>query len=181
MTRPALVALVSVVAIAVVAAVLAFTLTVGGSTQGTLLDGVDAKELEGSSIHILDPVGEPSITAEEAISRAKIGARSDARANETVLVRLVNDTGEPPWDNLSWAVNWDPQSVSEYPASGGPGHPGTPRPRVCYGPPGYSVTFIDAMTGDFLFSMQASGPEVECPTPFPDDGRTPTPPPGGWN
>jgi hypothetical protein len=104
--------------------------------------------------------------------------KPEAEVLETVLVRLVNDSQEPPLNKLAWAVNFDPATVEAIPPSG---PAGAPRPRFCDLLPEYDVVFIDAQTGELIFeltytaALPDSDPAATCP---PGNYPSPTAVPG---
>jgi hypothetical protein len=160
--------LAALTALAAAVVVLTFALRAGGSTHDITLDGVDGDRLAEFDVRLLEPDREAVISAETAKEAAlATPSLSAGEVKETVLVRVIRDTMIPPIDTVAWAVNFDPNTIRGIPESG-PGRPdGKPKDRVCTGPPTFYVTFIDAVGGQFLFSVQQAGDQIECPTPWP--------------
>lgn len=142
-------------------AVIGVTLATGGGVHEVDLEGVPAGEFRALGARLLEPDGEPVISDGQAVSVALQNKfRGDVR--ETRLVRLVNDSARPRVDTLAWAVNFDPATVSRIPGLGEPLYQEKqPKPSASPANCGvflmYDVTFVDAMTGEWLFEVQQSG------------------------
>lgn len=163
-------ATVAVICVGILAAVGIFaTLSAGGSTHDVELDGVDGDRLADFGYRLLSPAEDASISASDAESIATFGGLQTAPVKEVVLLRVVNDTAAPPLDTLAWAINFDTSALEPGPVFG-PGGPDRPAYLdACRGPLEFRVTFIDADTGEFLFTTQGGGEEIPCDTPRPDD------------
>ena len=168
-----------VLALAILVAIsaLVLTLTTGsGAPTHIALDGIPERDLSEFGVQLLQPDRAPTIDAVAAELTAKTGQpRADATVKETVLVRVVNDRADPPMDKLAWAVSLEPASINAIPPLG----PG--QYRFC-GHPLYSVVFIDAESGEFLFGTQRSTlndseSPADCPMPDTPDAPTPAPTP----
>jgi hypothetical protein len=173
MTRKRAIAFAGLAVLATAAGALFFALTAGGSTHDISLDGVDGDRLAEFDVRLLKPDREAVVSAETAREAALATPSLTAgEVKETVLVRVVRGTMIPPIDTVAWAVNFDPNTVRGIPESGPARPDGQRRNRGCAGPPTFHVTFIDALTGQFLFSVQQAGEQIECPSPQ-YDGPTP--------
>ncbi|HSP55700.1 MAG TPA: hypothetical protein VLS25_08930 [Dehalococcoidia bacterium] len=159
--RLALATFLAAILVAVVAGLtLYFALPARGGTHEIDLQGVDGDELAGWG-KVLEPdIRSPAISAAAAIATSSTN-KPGAKPLETVLVRLVNDSRQPPLDAIAWAVNFDPKTVEVAPIGGPIGYE---HPRVCGQHPQYDVVFIDAQTGELIFELQNSGPPGNDPS-----------------
>ncbi len=119
----------------------------GGSSDP--LQGISAARLAEAGLTIKDPGGAaPAVTADQARDLALSG-EPGASVREVVLVRLLSDRQVPPIDALAWAINFDPKSLPV--EVGGPFHPGRQIPQGLENQ--YSVAFVNAATGKYLFTV----------------------------
>ncbi len=134
---------------------LALLLTAQGGSAGISLQGVSAGDLADFRIALKEPpaVWAPAVGADAAAQTAVSNTPwPGAKVRETVLVRLVEPSSEPPRDTLAWAVNFDPQTVP-YDGGGGGYLPGvtppvTPAPQTLF-----AVAFVDATSGKWLTAV----------------------------
>ncbi len=172
-TRSALVAL-----MAIVATVIAFVLFSGQSppqTQEQLdLQRVPAEQLELNGIVLHEPAPDtsPAITRENAEALAREAVRQPVTVEETHLAVLTDtsmsdrETSELlVEDRLAWVVSFNPDGYLITPGDV---------------PADYLVTFIDAITGDALFTITAQLPDGYVPPESPPDPVNPveSPPDG---
>jgi hypothetical protein len=101
------------------------------------------------------PQVDPSITSEEAVSKAlEFHPAADAAVVREVVLVHLSDVVDPPLDDaLAWAVNFDPQQLTErlddYPSDGPEFHPII-----------FTYVLIDAHTGEPLFSAEGGGAPI---------------------
>jgi hypothetical protein len=147
-----------------------------GGANEIELQGIDENDLAGWG-RLLRPDGRPpKVSPEAAFATASRGkpnrpGAEEPEALEIVLVRLVNESREPPLDALAWAVNFDPATVEADPPIG---PVGAQLPPWCGGVhPEYDVVFVDAQTGELIF-------EIQYNATLPDDDPSATCPPGDY-
>ncbi len=122
----------------------------GSSAPPLAIDGVDLAALQQQDIDLKAPPSD----AQAKISREEAAARAgfDLPVKEVVLSRLISKL-PPKMDRLVWAINYD----GGLPIGEGPAPvPGEPTVDVEFGPADYMLAFVDAETGEFLFSVQAN-------------------------
>lgn len=166
-------AILVIVVIAVVAALAVTPPSGGGAPLQVVLDGIPERDFSDHGVRLIQPNRAPTIDSAAAEIAAKSGVPGTPSVKETVLARVVNDRADPPVDTLAWAVSLDPASVHAFPVLG----PGQYNQCV---QPLYSVVFIDALTGDFLFgterrALDESESKSDCPQLDTPDAPTPRP------
>lgn len=137
----------------------------GGSQSGADLEGVPVGALSAGGLTLLEPTGEAAVNevVAEEVARRNVQPRgSRAEVRQTALVHVMKEGTQPPIDHLAWAINFDPLTVTAAMPYGGfrfeldPDEVGCPVPL-------YHVSFVDAKTGEFLFSMERSTGMENCP------------------
>jgi hypothetical protein len=122
---------------------------IGGSAPKLGLQGVDFAGLEHQGIRIEAAVTQATIPAKEAPENAKI----PLPVKQIVLGRLITEN-VPVYDRTVWIVSYDATSL---PAPGGPvNDDGTSGASGVYAPADYMIAFVDAETGEFLFSVRVN-------------------------
>jgi hypothetical protein len=150
---------VALVAIAATGALI-FTLTTGTGSQSQIqLDGVPMGNLADFGVSVLPPDGDPSFDARAAEDAAKANvspSEVEAEVKETLLVHVVKEGAIPPIDELAWAVNFEPATVSAAPPYGFGLRERPEDAAVLCAHPLYFVSFIDAQTGAFILATEQS-------------------------
>jgi hypothetical protein len=141
-----------------IVSVLLLTAQGGEQLAPVALEGVPLEDLTNAG-YAIEPVAleqqttvSASAAVERALTEAVLGEEpgTQARVRQTVLLRLLNPTTDPPLASLTWAVNIDPASVK-----GEPPH--------CVGCETqeyklqYMVFFVDANTGEPVYGLERSG------------------------
>jgi hypothetical protein len=124
----------------------------GGSPD--ILQGVSSDDLAAQGVVIGEPKGDAaSVVGQDEAREIALKENPGTVIREVVLADLSVSSANPPIDTLAWAVNFEPKTVF-VPRSG----PYQPEPTNLGGSYAteYSVTFIDAITGEFLFSLSLS-------------------------
>jgi hypothetical protein len=122
----------------------------GSSAPPLAIDGVDLAALRQQDIDLKAPPSDALAKVPSEDAAAKAGLNLPAK--EVVLARLVSK-GPPALDRLVWAVSYD----GELPVGGGGPAPVAGEPAgVRFEPADYMLAFVDAETGEFLFSVQAN-------------------------
>lgn len=157
---------VAIVLIGLAAIVVTLIGSGGGGTAQVELDGVDMDRLQSGGIRLLPPNTEPGTTATQAaqIAVSQIPPFPEpADVKETVLARLVQEQLGGDLETLVYVVNIDPMSVS----TGQPDIPlgvDLPPEMEWFCPvPAYYLSFVDATTGEWMFSGIASRLNEDCP------------------
>ena len=148
-----------------VAAVLFLTAQGGEPPTPIVLDGV----LPADFILVSPPPdAAPAVSEAEAVEVA-LRDHYGGVVRQTVLVSLSMRGGEPPFDTLAWAVNFDPATVGGEP----PHISGTEQVKPEDYALDYLVVFVDAKTGDWLFEGERS--HWVNPPPLPTSEGLPAP------
>lgn len=143
-------------ATALVLMILAVVVACGGSSddEGSLLKGVPAADIDGSTnstkLEAAPGDANPGIDAETAEEKALAG--HSGRVLETVLVYYTDLVREPPTPVLAWAVNYDRSGTAPFPPLGCGNNCPSPYELI------YQFVLIDALSGEFITSANASGP-----------------------
>ena len=122
---------------------------------GFILEGIPKADFDGSTgstVVEAAPGGAlPLIDSEQAVAKAREGAYQDGNVRQVVLVRLIDRAQDPPTERLAWAVSFDPDTVIGAPPIGCHDYCGEYELQ-------YAVVFVNAQTGESIFSAEASRP-----------------------
>lgn len=147
-------------AVVTLAFTLFFLVGAGGSASPLPLDGVDFAGLERQGINLESPPDDAPAQATIPEVAAQKNAGVPLPIKQTVLGRLITENTVPQYDRLVWIVSYD---ATSFPPPGGPapldGSAVTddiPDGTTRYAPASYMLAFVDAQTGEFLFSIRAN-------------------------
>jgi hypothetical protein len=132
--------------------------TAGGSSAPTpplALDGISAEDLAQFGVKLTPPNSTSTGISRQDAERTALQVRPDLpKAKEVILAHLQDDHAVPPVDRDVWVVVSDTAGI---PWSGGPyGGDASERPERIMK---WSVTFIDAQSGELVFGLASGGPK----------------------
>lgn len=132
----------------------------GGSAPPLNLDGVDFTGLDQQGITLKSPPDDAPALAKIPEIDAQKSAGVPLPVKQTVLGRLITANTVPQYDRLVWIVSYD---ATSFPPPGGPApldgsviSDDSPDGNTKYAPASYMLAFVDAQTGEFLFSIRAN-------------------------
>jgi len=125
----------------------------GGASPPLDLQGIDFAELNQQGIVLKAPPegSQPKLRAEDAPERSGV----PLPIKHVVLGRLQT-SNVPLYDRLVWIISYDAQSL---PVPGGPLNPEESEIspiEARHLPAAYMLAFVDANTGEFLFSVRVN-------------------------